>query len=300
MSNEFKSGFVAILGPTNSGKSTLINALVGKKVSIVSAKVQTTYHGIRGIVSSPTAQIIFTDTPGFQRHPDRIAKLLNFVADHHAQECDLSLWVFDATNPRWRLQLSKLEKKILSVGTPEKRFLILNKVDKVEKLTLLPLLQEVFALGWFSEVIPLSALKMKGTKELLALLEAKLEPGEKYFPEDSTSDRTLEFRASEMIREKIYELTHQEVPYAVRVKVDSWDDEGDIPLINATIMVDSESKKPILIGKGAEKLKSIGIKARAEIEKLLGEKICLKLFVRVEKGWKDDSREVKDYLELNR
>lgn len=302
MSKEFNSGFIALLGPTNSGKSTLLNALVGQKISIVSPKVQTTYHGIRGVVNLPDAQLIFTDTPGFQRHPDRIAKLLNHVADHHAGECDLSLWVFDVANPRWKAQLQKLSKKISGTGTKETRFLLLNKVDQIAKPSLLPILKEMYDLDLFSEILPVSALKKSGTKELLNLLKSRLPEGDKYFPDEHVSDRNLEFRSSEAIREKIYELTHQEVPYAIRVKIDSWEthDEKDMPLIHASILVDAESRKGILIGKGAEKLKTIGMRARTEIEKMLGKQVCLKLHVKVEAGWKDDSREVKAYLELSR
>lgn len=299
MSNEFKTGFIGIVGPTNSGKSTLMNALIGQKVSIVSPKVQTTYHGVRGIRSTKEEQMVFTDTPGFQRHKESVARLLNKVAERHAKDCDVLVWVFDASNPRVLLQIQKMREKILALKPKEKTFLVLNKVDKVAKPSLLPIMEAVIKLDLFHEIIPMSARKKDGLENLLKAVRPELSTGEKLFPDDDITDRPAQFLVSELVREKIYRATNQEVPYSVWVEIEEWEKEAKCPTIRAVIHVDSDSKKPILIGKKGEMLKRVGTEARREIEALLGHQVCLKLHVDVEKGWKTDSRRVEEYLELH-
>lgn len=303
MNPEFKSGFIGLVGPTNSGKSTLMNALVGHKVSIVSPKVQTTYHGIHGIKNEENAQIIFTDTPGFQKHRDRVAQLLNRVAENHAKESDVLVWVFDASNPRVLSQISRMSKKIEQLKPKSQRFLVLNKVDKVNKLSLLPLIEEIHRLELFSDIVPISARKKDGIEKLLALVGKEMPQGDKLYPEEAVTDRPKEFLISELVRERIYAAAHQEIPYSVRVTVEEWtehpDEQKKLPTIRAVIHVDSRSKRPILIGKGGEMLKRIGTEARKEVETLLGHQVCLKLHVDVEEAWKTDRREVSQYLELN-
>ncbi len=301
MSNpEFKSGFISILGPTNSGKSTLTNALVGQKVSIVSKRVQTTYHGVKGIRNTPTTQIVFIDTPGFQEHREPVAQLLNRVADKNGREADFQMWVFDASNPTAFSQCERLRNKIESFGDPQKNLCILNKADKLPKPKLLPMIERFHSLGIFSEIIPLSALKKDGVDHLARLLESKLSPGIPYFPTDMITDRTQQFLATEIIREKIYSVTLQEIPYSVRVEIEEWESDPQIkvPTIRAIIHVDADSKKGILIGKGGLKLKEIGTFARRDIESLAGKQVCLKLHVNVEDHWKQDPRKVNQYLEL--
>ena len=156
---EFKSGFVGIVGPTNSGKSTLMNALMSKKISIVSPRVQTTYHGIRGILNQKNSQVILTDTPGYQQHPDRVARLLNRVADKNAGECEVLVWTFDVSNPRVMHQIYKLKTKISQFKPKEQSVCVLNKIDLIPKLSLLPMIEEITKLELFREVIPVSARK---------------------------------------------------------------------------------------------------------------------------------------------
>lgn len=298
------SGFIGIVGPTNSGKSTLLNALVGRKISIVSSKVQTTYRGVSGILNSDDGQVIFTDTPGYQRHPERVAQLLNVVADQKASGCDAVVWVFDASGSRVFEQILKLKEKIKALKPQELSFCVLNKVDKVDKLKLLPMTQSIWELGLFREVIPLSAKKGSGVDRLIKAVNPVLPEGEKLYPEDSVSDRSVDFHLSEFIREKIYQATHQEVPYSSWIEIERWNEKEEAEkvvkteTIHATIHVDSDSRKGILIGKKGEMLKKIGTEARKDIEAFLGKHICLKLHVNVQSKWKEDSRFLNRYLEL--
>ncbi len=298
-----RSGFIGIVGPTNAGKSTLMNALVGQKISIVSPKCQTTYHGMRAIKHAPSTQKIFIDTPGYQRNRERVAQLLNVVADKHAKEADLLLWVFDASSPSVLRQIEGLSKKISQMGEPSHHYCVLNKVDQIDKLKLLPMIEKITQFKLFQEVIPLSALKNKNVDSLEKILDAHLPSETAFFPEDMITDRPKQFLVTERVREKIYHATRQELPYSVIVEVERWEEPNDLegkkmPVIYVTIHVDSQSKKGILIGKGGEKLKKIGTEARKEIETLFGQQVCLKLFVSVMEGWKRNSRKVEEYLEL--
>lgn len=292
------SGFMGIVGPTNSGKSTLLNALIGRKVSIVSQKVQTTYHGVSGILNLESGQVVFTDTPGYQRYPDRVARLLNDVADQKAAGCDAVMWVFDASNPRVFQQILKMKQKIEQLKKPDLSFCVLNKVDKIEKTQLLPLIQSLWELGLFKEIVPVSAKRGNGMERLVQIANQVLPEGEELYPRTAVSDRSSQFHLAEFVREKIYHATHQEVPYSSWIEIEEVE-ENKVPTIRAVIHVDSESKKGILIGKKGEMLKKIGIEARKEMESFLGKHICLKLHVHVQKKWKDDSRFVSRYLELD-
>ncbi|MFM8269911.1 MAG: GTPase Era [Pseudomonadota bacterium] len=297
-SNKRVSGFMGIVGPTNSGKSTLLNSLIGRKVSIVSQKVQTTYHGVSGILNLDSGQVVFTDTPGYQRHPDRVARLLNDVADQKAAGCDAVLWVFDASNPRVFNQVLKLKTKVTQLKDPSLSFCVLNKVDKIDKKQLLPLIQSVWELNVFKEVIPVSAKNGNGVDRLVKIANQVLPEGEELYPRSAVSDRSAQFHLAEFVREKIYHATHEEVPYSSWIEIEEVG--GDrIPTVRAVIHVDSDSKKGILIGKKGEMLKKIGIEARKEMESFLGKQICLKLHVQVQKKWKEDSRFVNRYLELD-
>jgi GTP-binding protein Era len=312
MSETFLSGFVGIVGPTNSGKSTLTNALVGEKVSITSPLPQTTYHSIRGIVNGPNFQAVLTDTPGFQKQGDTIPRLLNKVADQSAKDCDLLIWVFDASHSRMMGQILKLKSKISQLKPKEKSFLVLNKVDRVAKPDLLPLLQELSALDVFQEIIPISAKKKDGLPSIMKIILDNLPEGPAMYPRDSFTDRKQNFLISEFIREKIYRTTREEIPYCARVEIEEWSDvnspegnEGDraakekVPTVRAIIHVDSDSRKGILIGKMGHQLKEIGTKAREDIEKMLGHQICLKLFVSLDREWRKDANGLNKYLELS-
>lgn len=293
-----KSGFIAIVGPTNAGKSTLLNRMLGQKVSIVSPKQQTTWHGVRGVLHRPNAEIVFTDTPGFQRHQERVARLLNRVAERHAVDCEQQLWVFDASNPRVLEQLEGLKKKIESIGASEHRLVALNKIDKVPKPQLLPLIAAFADTKLFRTVVPISSQSGDNIAALVGELESQLPEGPAMYPADMITDRSPHFRIAELVREKVYQYTHEEVPYSVWVNVEHENTEGRVPTFHVTLHVDSASRRGILIGKGGEKLKSIGTAARREVERLVGKQVCLKLFVHVDEGWKDDSRKLAAYLEL--
>jgi GTP-binding protein Era len=299
----FKCGFVGLVGPTNSGKSTLINALVGEKLSIVSPRPQTTYHALRGIVSTPEYQIIFTDTPGFQNHPDAVPRMLNKVADRNAQDCDLLIWVFDASKPRTLIQINRLKEKITKHPAHEKNICVLNKVDVMDKGELLPLIAELSKLNIFAEIIPISARKVDGVDRVFKAILDRIPEGHAFYPLDQRTDRSFSWRAAEMVREKIYRETREEVPYSVYVETEEQTQEegvapAKVPTVRVVIHVDSDSRKGILIGKGGLVLKKIGTEARADIEKILGKHICLKLFVHVESDWKNNANKLQQYLEL--
>jgi GTP-binding protein Era len=296
----FKSGFVGIVGPTNSGKSTLLNALLGKKISIVSPRAQTTYHGIRGIQTTDSSQMIYVDTPGFQRNKEAVARLLNKVADKNAKDCDLLLWVFDASNEKVVQHIEGLRDRIAQ-KPPEKSHCLLNKIDKIPKGSLLPLLAQIHALGLFSEIIPISAKKGDGVERIKGFLSPKLPDGNVWYQPGEVTDRSQDFVLSEFIREKIYEATREELPYTVWVEIENWGEiqTGKVPTFHAVLHVDSESRKGILIGKQGEMLKRIGVAARKEIETYLGHQVCLKILVKVQPGWREDGRHLNRYLELD-
>ncbi len=301
MEHQFKSGFVGIVGPTNSGKSTLMNALMGKKLSIVSPRAQTTYHNIKGIETTADTQVIYVDTPGFQRNKESVARLLNRVADRNVKDCDLLLWVFDASNPRLLQQIEHLRNRI-DQKPIENSHCLLNKIDKIPKASLLPLLAEIDSLKLFSEIIPISAMKGDGVERIASRLKPKLPEGQAWYPAGEITDRPKDFLLAEFIREKIYRATREEIPYTVWVEIENWQVEEapapKVPTYTAILHVDSESRKGILIGKQGEMLKRIGIAARKEIEAYLGGQICLKLLVKVQAGWREDGRHLNRYLEL--
>ncbi len=300
MESGFKSGFVGIVGPTNSGKSTLMNALLGKKLSIVSPRAQTTYHGIRGIETTAETQLIYIDTPGFQRNKESVARMLNKVADKNAKDCDLLLWVFDASNEKVLAHIEGLKNRI-SAKPAEKSHCLLNKIDKIPKAKLLPLLQAIHAMGLFSEIIPISAFKGDGVDRIAKFLKAKIPEGIAWYEPGAVTDRSKDFVLSEFIREKIYEATREELPYTVWVEMENWGEpqESKVPIYHAVLHVDSDSRKGILIGKQGAMLKRIGIAARQEIEAYLGHTICLKLNVKVQAGWREDGHHLNRYLELD-
>lgn len=294
----FRSGFVALVGPTNSGKSTLLNRLVNQKVSIVSKRVQTTYHQVRGILNRPHSQIVFVDTPGYQSGGERMAQLLNKVADQAAQSCENWVWILDASNPKLLSQIETIGKRVSALGEKKNRFCVLNKVDKVAKGKLLPVLKALSDLDLFAELIPISALTGDGVELLANQIEKTLPEGPALFPDDMVTDRNEQFMVTEYIREKIYWATLQEVPYTVRIEIETWENKNEITVIHAVIHVDSVSRKKILVGRGGEMLKRIGTEARKDIETLVGRKVFLQLFVHVDPQWTENRQSLETYIGL--
>ncbi len=293
MTNEekFKSGFISIIGRPNVGKSTLLNALLGEKIAIISDKPQTTRNRILGIVNQPGAQLVFMDTPGIHKPMHKMNEVMVKTALQTYNETDVVLMLVEATDQPGggdRFIIDTLSK----VKTPV--FLLINKTDLVKKEALLPLIQEFSKLYNFAELIPISALK----NDLGGLIEAilkRMPQGPKYFPDDQLTDQPERFVVSEIIREKIFERTKEEIPYSTAVVIEDMKEKPDITHITATIYVERDSQKGIIIGKGGAMLKQIGTLARHDAEKLLGVKVFLQLLVKVKKGWREDERSLRNF-----
>src|ERR1700722_1894737 len=294
----FRSGFVCILGRPNAGKSTLLNALVGEKLAIISPKPQTTRNRIQGVVHVPKrngkggGQIVLIDTPGVHR-PDSSLGRKMMVEVHEALEgCDLVLVIMDVTrkfDPRDQFALDLLKRP------KTKAFLILNKGDLIrEKPKFLPLIEEYRKLYNFSEVIPISALKRNGLDALLQDVIAALPAGPAYFPEDQVTDQPARFMAAEIIREQVLVNTSEEIPYATTVIVDNFEEGAKLTRVAATIYCERDGQKGILVGKGGSMLKKIGTSARLQIERMLGTKVFLELYVKAEPGWRDSRHFVEE------
>jgi GTP-binding protein Era len=288
---KFKSGFISIIGRPNVGKSTLLNALLGEKIAIISDKPQTTRNRILGIVNQPGAQLVFMDTPGIHKPMHKMNEYMVQTALRTYNEVDVILMLVEATEQPGGGDRFIIET-LADIKTPV--FLLINKVDLIKKDALLPLIQACSKLYNFAEIIPVSALK----NDLGGLIEAilkRLPQGPKYFPDDQLTDQPERFIVSEMIREKVFELTKEEIPYSSAVVIEEMKEEPEITHIHAVIYVERDSQKGILIGKGGDMLKEIGTRARKDAEKLLGTKIFLKLLVKVKKGWREDERQLKNF-----
>jgi GTP-binding protein Era len=286
MSEKFHSGFVSLIGLPNAGKSTLLNALVGQKVAIVADKPQTTRTSIQGVVTLPEAQIVFVDTPGIHKADTQLNKRLMHTVRGAMEERDLLLFVADATR-----KFGEDDKRAIDLakkpGAPV--VLVLNKVDLLrDKAALLPLIEDYKAAFEFAEFVPVSAVKGTGLDDLRRTIINMLPEGPRYFPDDYVTDQPERFLAAELVREKVLVATRQEVPHSVAVTVERWEETPEITRIYATIRVEREGQKGIVIGRGASMLKQIGTLARAEMEKLFGVKIYLDLHVKVEPGWREN------------
>ncbi len=288
MPERFVSGFVSILGRPNAGKSTLLNALIGAKLAIVADKPQTTRTLIQGVWNAAGAQVIFLDTPGIhtpdsvfnRRMMDRIREALD--------ERDVLVYVADATLPVHDADRDAVGL-VKTAGTPA--ILALNKIDRLaDKGRLLPLIQAYQSLHDFAEYIPISALHAHGVEELRKAILARLPEGPAYFPADHLTDQPERFLAAELIREKILRATQQEVPHSVAVLVDEWEEKPNVLRIAATIYVERDGQKGILIGSRGAMLKRVGTLAREEMESLFGRRIFLELFVKVRPHWREDPR----------
>jgi len=285
---DFRSGYATLIGHTNVGKSTLLNRLVGEKIAIVADVPQTTRTRITGVVTTPRGQAVFVDTPGFHRPQFRMNRSMVEIATAAIDGVDLLLWVVDATvgyGPGDLRVADVLRKKRGSA----KLFLVLNKVDVVQKLRLLPMLDRAVKEFGIDEAWPVSAKKGDNCPQLLEAVLAALPEGPPLFPEDTLTDQPERALSSEIVREKILHRTREEIPHATAVAIDRWEDGADgVTRIDATILVEREGQKAIVIGKGGEMLKAVGTEARLEIEKLLGRRVGLKLWVKVRSHWRDD------------
>jgi GTP-binding protein Era len=281
----FHSGFVAVVGRPNVGKSTLVNRLVGEKVAIVSDKPQTTRNRILAVLNRPHGQIVLFDTPGIHKPMHRMNERMVETAVGSLGQVDLALWLVDVTE-----EYGPGDRYVKDVlGRAGKPVLLgLNKIDLVPKPRLLPLIDQYRQLLDFAEIVPISALKGDNVERLAERLVAHLPEGERLYPEDFLTDQPERFFVAEMIREQILRHTREEIPYSTAVLIDSFKEGTPVVRIEASILVERQSQKGILIGRGGGMLKSIGSAARREIEAFLGTKIYLGLFVKVREGWRED------------
>ena len=287
-----RCGLVAIVGRPNVGKSTLLNALVGQKVSITSAKAQTTRHRITGIRTTGDTQFVFVDTPGFQtKHAAPLNRTLNRTVTGVLGDVDVVLFVVEAG--RFGLDDAKV-LALIDSGKPV--FLIANKLDTVvRRADLAPWLKGMQERHPFAEFVPLSAKKDADVQRLLGIVKPYLPVQPWFHEEDALTDRTDKFLASEIIREKLFRLTGDELPYTSTVVIDKFEEEGNLRRIAATIVVERDSHKGIVIGNGGERLKRIGSEARQELEKLMDAKVFIELWVKVRSGWADDEAHLRSY-----
>lgn len=288
--NDYRSGYIAIVGRPNVGKSTLLNHLVGQKVSITSRKAQTTRHRITGIRSDEDAQYVFVDTPGFQlQHQNALNRTMNRTVTQSMSDVDAVLFVVEA------LRFDERDALVLNM-LPQDRpvLLVINKIDRLDdKNRLLPFIEEVAARFAFAAIIPVSAQRGRELDHLLVALRDRLPQGAPIFGEDEITDRSERFLAAEILREKVFRLSGDEIPYAISVEIEKFETEGALRRIYAAIIVDKENQKPILIGKKGAKLKEISTQARLDMEKLFDGKVYLEVWVKVKSGWADDERALK-------
>ena len=288
---EFRSGFVAIVGRPNAGKSTLVNRLVGQKIAIVTSKPQTTRNRIQGIVTKPQGQIVFIDTPGLHEADSALGRQMMQEVAAALEGIDVLLLMVDASSmhpPADELLLGKAKR------FRGKTILALNKVDRLPKPKLLPLIESFAKAFEFSAIVPISALQGTGCDELLDEILRQLPQGEPYFPEDQITDQPERFLAAEIIREKAIQLTYHEVPHALAVVVEKYEEKAKLLRIEALMNVERDSQKKILIGHKGEMLKKIGTEARKELETILGSKIYLGLFVKVAPDWRESPQKVRE------
>lgn len=289
----FRSGTIAIVGRPNVGKSTLLNQILGEKVAIVSPKPQTTRNRVTGIRTTENSQMVFLDTPGIHQARSLINRRMVNVALDTLHEVDCALWLLAAPE-RIGPEDEKIAQMLTAVANP--LFVLLNKIDLVSKGKLLPLIQRCAELLPGREIVPISALKGENLPLVLELIEKALREGPKFFPEGEITDQSERFLASEIIREKIFLLTREEIPYGVAVTIDEFTEkeEKNLIVIKGTVHTERNSHKGILIGKRGAMLKEIGTKARQELEVLLACKIFLELFIRVDEDWTRDPNALRE------
>ena len=283
----FRCGYVAIVGRPNVGKSTLLNRLVGEKVSITSQKAQTTRHRVTGILTAADAQYVFVDTPGFQtRHRSRLNERMNRAVTQSLGDVDAVVVVLEAG------RTTAADREVVALLPPGARVVAaLNKIDRLaSRDALLPQMAELAPLYPFAAIVPVSAEKERGLDALRGALRGLLPESAAMFGADEITDRDERFLAAEFIREKIFRLLGEEVPYATTVAIDKFEQEGELRRIHATVYVDRDNQKAILLGAGGAQMKEIATRARADMERMFGGPVFLEVWVRVKRGWADDDR----------
>lgn len=291
----FKSGYVAIIGRPNVGKSTLLNALMGEKLAIISDKPQTTRNRIQCVYTDEESQIVFLDTPGMQKGRNKLGDYMEKVTLDTVKDVDVVLWLVDESTSmgKWDQFLLEELKKLKKIP----KIAVLNKSDLLTAEEGIRLYEKFVAMDVFAGVCPLSAKENRGVKELIETIQALLPDGPQYFPEDTITDQPVRFIAAEIIREKALHYLDQEIPHGIAVEINEMKErkKGEIMYVSATIHCERDSHKGIIIGKGGRKLKGIGKAARIEIEKLLGTQVHLELWVKVSKDWRDKENAVRRF-----
>jgi GTP-binding protein Era len=291
MKNEFRCGYVALIGKPNTGKSTLMNALVGEKLSITAHRPQTTRHQILGIKTGDDYQCIFVDTPGLHDSGKKaIHRYMNRAATSMLDDVDLICVLIDLAD------FDRDDEKILQrVSGYRNLLIVLNKTDQVGREAALPVMQKIAQFGPDFESIPVSALTGDNLERLMELILQRLPPGLPQFPDDQLTDKSMRFISAEIIREKLFRVLKQELPYSITVNIDHYIEEEDITRISATIWVERKSQKSIVIGKNGSLLKKIGTLARSDIERLIGVRVYLQLWVKLRVDWADDEQSLASF-----
>ncbi|MEK5441793.1 MULTISPECIES: GTPase Era [unclassified Fredinandcohnia] len=290
----YKSGFVSIIGRPNVGKSTFLNHVIGQKIAIMSDKPQTTRNKVQGVYTEENSQIIFIDTPGIHKPKHKLGDFMMKVAQNTLKEVDLVLFMINAEEGYGRGDEFIIER-LKNIQTPV--FLVVNKIDQIHPDQLLELIEKYKGLYPFKEIVPISALQGTNTARLVEQIKVYLPEGPQYYPADQVTDHPERFIITELIREKVLHLTREEIPHSIAVVMDSLErrESGNTVYVGATIIVERNSQKGIVIGKQGSMLKEVGKRARADIEALLGSKVFLELWVKVQKDWRNKSSQLRDY-----
>ena len=290
----FKSGFISIIGRPNVGKSTYLNRVIGQKIAIMSDKPQTTRNKVQGVLTTNDSQMVFIDTPGIHKPKHKLGDFMMKIAINTLKEVDLIVFMINAEEGFGRGDEFIIEK-LKGVTTPV--FLVINKIDQVQPDQLFPLIEQYKEKYDFAEIVPISALEGNNVDRLLEQIKSYLPEGPQYYPADQITDHPERFIVSELIREKALHLTREEIPHSIAVLIDKMEDKSDQEIIHvmATIIVERDSQKGIVIGKQGKMLKEIGQRARLDIENLLGSKVFLELWVKVQKDWRNKAFHLRDY-----